>query len=262
MLFCFREEISMRRNNNKIFLVVLIIAIISVIVGIVMLFNHDSDIVKVYKYQNEFRKITKEFNEEDDKESKKKKEKSKSENIKKLKKENSDTIAYLHIPGTKVSYPVMQTVNNKNYYLNHSFSKENSFMGVPYLDERCSIDSSTNLFIYGHNITGKRMFGELINYTSESYYEKHKKMILTTETEEKEYKIFCVMRVAGDSEFYSFTDAENEEEYKSIINQLVSKSIYDCSANINGVTMKNQLMTLSTCADASGKSRLLVIGVD
>lgn len=106
------------------------------------------------------------------------------------------------------------------------------------------------------------MFGELINYTSESYYKKHKKMILTTETEEKEYKIFCVMRVAGDSEFYSFTDAENEEEYKSIINQLVSKSIYDCSANINGVTMKNQLMTLSTCADASGKSRLLVIGVD
>ena len=250
----------MRRNNNKIFLVVLIIAIISVIVGIVMLFNHDSDIVKVYKYQNEFRKITKEFNEEYDKESKKKKEKSKSENIKKLKKENSDTIAYLYIPGTKVSYPVMQTVNNKNYYLNHSFSKENSFMGVPYLDERCSIDSSTNLFIYGHNITGKRMFGELINYTSESYYEKHKKMILTTETEEN--KIFCVMRVAGDSEFYSFTDAENEEEYKSIINQLVSKSICDCSANINGVTMKNQLMTLSTCADASGKSRLLAIGVD
>ena len=40
-----------------------------------------------------------------------------------LKQLNADTVSYLVVDGSKISYPVVQTSDNK-YYLNHSFDKE------------------------------------------------------------------------------------------------------------------------------------------
>ena len=80
--------------------------------------------------------------------------KDKTMNVTKLKGENEDCIGYLEVPGTTISYPVMQTRDNPDFYLNHDFNKNYSFYGTPYLSAYCNLKKSDNLIIYGHNING------------------------------------------------------------------------------------------------------------
>ncbi|MBQ5325386.1 MAG: class B sortase [Oscillospiraceae bacterium] len=61
--------------------------------------------------------------------------------------ENNDFIGWIKIEGTNVNYPVMQTVDNPNFYLKHNFEKQYSNYGVPYLDEECFVDLTNNLII-------------------------------------------------------------------------------------------------------------------
>ena len=45
--------------------------------------------------------------------------------------QNSDFVGWLSIPGTNIDYPVMQTVDEPNYYLKRGFDKQYSDYGVP-----------------------------------------------------------------------------------------------------------------------------------
>lgn len=70
---------------------------------------------------------------------------------------NSDCFGWISIKGTNINYPVMHTPDNPQMYLNRNFYCEYSFSGVPFLDGRCSADS-TNLIIYGHHMNNGTMF--------------------------------------------------------------------------------------------------------
>ena len=67
-------------------------------------------------------------------------------------------VGWIFIEGTEINYPVMQTRNNPDYYLKHSFEKTWSDYGVPYVDEACTVGISNNLVIYGHNMKNGSMF--------------------------------------------------------------------------------------------------------
>ena len=86
----------------------------------------------------------------------------------------------------------MQTPNNPNYYLKHSFEKEYSDLGTPYVQENCDLLTSDNLVIYGHHIKGQKMFGALENYKSKDFYEGHKTVCFDTLTRRGEYEIIAV----------------------------------------------------------------------
>lgn len=88
--------------------------------------------------------------------------------------QNEDMVGWISIDGTTINYPVMQTKDNPNYYLKRNFEKEYSDLGTPYIQEDCDLLSSDNLIIYGHHISGNRMFGALEDYKSKSFYEEHK----------------------------------------------------------------------------------------
>ena len=91
-------------------------------------------------------------------------------NVEKLERENEDCIGYLEVPGTSISYPVMQTRDNPDFYLNHDFNKNYSFYGTPYLSAYCNLKKSDNLIIYGHNINGGKMFGALEQYKNKDFF--------------------------------------------------------------------------------------------
>ena len=73
---------------------------------------------------------------------------------------NNDIVGWIKIDNTNISYPVMQTKENPNYYLRKNFYKKYSLWGTPFLAENCDIKSSDNLIIYGHHINNSKMFGE------------------------------------------------------------------------------------------------------
>ena len=174
--------------------------------------------------------------------------------------QNEDMVGWISISGTSINYPVMQTKDEPNYYLKHNFEKQYSDLGTPYIQENCDLLTSDNLIIYGHHISGNRMFGALEDYKSKSFYEEHKTIQFDTLTEQAEYEIVAVFKMVAYSSsgyrYYDFVDAENEEEFDAYIETCKELALYD-----TGVTADygDRLITLSTCEYSATNGRLVVV---
>ena len=67
--------------------------------------------------------------------------------------QNNDLVGWICVEDTNINYPVMQTVENPNYYLKRGFDREYSSYGCPYVQEDCDVlKPSDNLVIYGHHM--------------------------------------------------------------------------------------------------------------
>ncbi len=71
--------------------------------------------------------------------------KDKTMNVTKLKGENEDCIGYLEVPGTTISYPVMQTRDNPDFYLNHDFYKNilDKYSTLRFIRSNGALDTTT-----------------------------------------------------------------------------------------------------------------------
>lgn len=89
--------------------------------------------------------------------------------------QNEDMVGWISIPDTHINYPVMQTVDNPNYYLKKNFNHEYSDYGVPYIQENCNISTpSDNIIIYSHHMRNGTMFADLENYKSKDFFDNHR----------------------------------------------------------------------------------------
>ena len=184
--------------------------------------------------------------------------KDKTMNVTKLKGENKDCIGYLEVPGTSISYPIMQTRDNPNYYLNHDFDKNYSFYGTPYLSAYCDLKKSDNLIIYGHNINGGKMFGALEQYKEKDFFDRHRKIYFTTDRR-REYEVFAVMSVnVRKFKYWKFIMARDEKDYDEFVQKVLEHSMW----NIGGKPKyKEQILMLSTCDNGKEDDwRIVVVG--
>ncbi len=170
---------------------------------------------------------------------------------------NSECFGWINISGSNINYPVMHTPSNPQKYLNRNFYGEYSYSGTPFLDARCSADS-TNLIIYGHHMNNGTMFADLCNYTDYSYFTEHPTVVLKRKTGAFVYSVFSVMKVKSDDDWYRFTTVGTEKSYNSRIEYAKEKSIYD-----TGITpvYGQQILTLSTCYGYNQDDRILVLAV-
>ena len=184
--------------------------------------------------------------------------KDKTMNVTKLKGENKDCIGYLEVSGTSISYPIMQTRDNPNYYLNHDFDKNYSFYGTPYLSAYCDLKKSDNLIIYGHNINGGKMFGALEQYKEKDFFDRHRKIYFTTDRR-REYEVFAVMSVnVRKFKYWKFIMARDEKDYDEFAQKVLEHSMW----NIGGKPKyKEQILMLSTCDNGKEDDwRIVVVG--
>lgn len=181
--------------------------------------------------------------------------------------ENNDLIGWIQIDNTEINYPVMYTPNNKNFYLHKNWEKQDSQLGLPYIDERCDINDSENLIIYAHCMKDAKMFGGLKEYKNQEYYENHKIIKFDTLYQEYEYEIVSVFvtkvfysdeEVDEDFLYYNYLDLKDEQRYQEFIENIQKKSIYEIDANLN---YGDKFITLSTCDYSYENARLVVIAV-
>ena len=73
-------------------------------------------------------------------------------------------VAWIQIPGIGLDYPVVQGEDNE-YYLYHTFQKENNKAGSIFLDYRNHDDfTDRRVILYGHNMKDGSMFSNLKQY--------------------------------------------------------------------------------------------------
>lgn len=175
---------------------------------------------------------------------------------------NKKLIGWLTIEGTKINYPVMQTVDNE-YYLNHNFDQQKDNNGSLFLDCGCSAyPRSTNMIIYGHHMKSGNMFGNLQKFAKESYWKEHQYIIFDTIYEHATYQVMYAFysKVYDNDElvfkYYQFIDANSPKEFDYYMGEMKELSLYD-----TGVTAKygDTLLTLSTCDHSQTDGRFAVV---
>ena len=175
--------------------------------------------------------------------------------------QNDDMVGWIEIEGTKLSYPVMQTPDEKDYYLQRGFNKETSKHGAIYVQENCDVwTPSDNVVIYGHNMKDGSMFATLLKYKKESYWQEHRFIYFNTLLERHTYEIVAVFKTTATIDkgfdYHLFVNAENEEEFDDYIKTIKKLDYYD-----TGVTAEygDKLITLSTCEYTLTNGRLVVV---
>lgn len=173
---------------------------------------------------------------------------------------NHDFVAWLSIPDTNINYPVMQTIDNPNYYLRRNFEKQHSNYGVPYVQENCDLEFSDNCVLYGHHMNDGTMFADLCKYESEDFYKEHKTIHFDTLSGFGEYEIVAVFKTVAYSQdgfkYYHFTQAESEDDFNSYIEKCKELSLYDTGASAE---YGDKLLTLSTCEYSRTNGRMVVV---
>lgn len=179
--------------------------------------------------------------------------------INKLYEENKDIVGWLKIDSTTINYPIMQNINDPNYYLHRDFYKNYSSYGTPYMAKQCNLNSD-NIVIYGHHMKNNKMFGELEKYKSKDFYNNHKIITFTTLEKEYSYEIFAVFKTTvytkNTFRYYENINFENKKMYNDFINICKDKSLYQTDIEIKD---KEKLITLSTCEYSNKNSRLVIV---
>ena len=176
-------------------------------------------------------------------------------NLAPLYEQNSDCIGWVSIPDTGVDYPVMHTPDEPQRYLRLNFYGEYSRSGVPFLDGRCSLESS-NLILFGHNMKDGTMFSAVTGYADEDYAKEHPVIEFETADGCRTYAVFAAVAVQDTNAWYDFIDAADRESFDRAVSAIRERAQYTTDA---APVYGKQLLTLSTCYGESSSDRLIVV---
>lgn len=155
-----------------------------------------------------------------------------------------------------ISYPIVQGLDN-NYYLSHDAAHNSTQNGAIFVDYRIEGGlEAQNCIIYGHNMRNGSMFGSLINYRDQSYYQRHKTMEVYVGHDLYTYHVFSAYET--DHIGYTYTyNFETEEDYQAYLTDSINKRWYITDIDQN-VTVNDKIITLSTCTNVDDTKRFIV----
>lgn len=155
---------------------------------------------------------------------------------------NPDVWGWISVPGTAIDYPVVYTPDNPQKYLHTNLYGEYSFSGVPFLSEK----PNGGYIVYGHRMKNGTMFADVGKFLDEAFAKTHEVVYLYTAEGKQEYRAVCCTVIRSDNEWYA--DGE-------LKNLLASASVVLREGDISDT----DTLTLSTCRDATGPWRIVLV---
>lgn len=173
-----------------------------------------------------------------------------------LQAENSDCVGWLTIPDTTVDYPIVWTPNDPEHYLRRDFYGNYASGGTPFLDGRNKPQAEgQNLIVYGHNMLDGSMFKPLLQYLTPNFRQTHQDIYLELNGAQYRYQVIADLETNTRSPVYTYTDLNNTAEMEDFRAMLLEET------GLEAVPRTEGYLTLSTCNNQGGNSRLLVIAV-
>lgn len=171
---------------------------------------------------------------------------------------NSDFEGWLYVPAVSISYPVVLGEDN-DYYLTHTFQKEENKSGAIFLDQATSNPFDYyHTIIHGHNMKDGSMFGKLKNfYRDFKTYANNPYFYIYTP--EATYKYLICSYYATNETADTYVIPNTEEAYQEFKAGILSKANYK---SVEGIPESAPIVTLSTCYGANyTEDRLVVHGI-
>lgn len=172
-----------------------------------------------------------------------------------LREENEEVVGWIHIPGTRINYPIMQGQDNQ-YYLKHTWNNYPNGAGSIFLEHQNSADlTDFNTVIYGHNMADGSMFAALHSYAYSWFAEKNPYVYVKTDAGVWRYEVFASYNASTEGTTYglSFNEEQTRQDFLDAAlaqSQIRTKVIPEIT---------DRILTLSTCTGGGYDSRRVVL---
>ncbi len=197
------------------------------------------NLVQIYISKNQIEEETKELKQYVEKQDEESNKNVLSVYWEQLKIENEQIVAWIYVPDCDISFPVMQTTDNK-YYLKHTSNGEYNERGAIFLD--CDANSSfsdNNSIIYGHSVEGGGMFTQIKNFSDETFFVEHPYFYLLTPSANYICDIFTFSKTTQSSVYYTTSFGDFKD---SVVQEMKDNALYS-----NDIEIDESMVTLSTC---------------
>lgn len=166
-----------------------------------------------------------------------------------LKKLSKDCVAWITIDNTSIDYPVMQGVDNYEY-LNKDPYGDYSLAGSIFLDSRNRKDFSDSYsLLYGHHVSGKKMFGALDDFEKPSFFESHTDGWILTSRGLFPLKVLAFLYTQANNDLVFDPDLKGEG---------LADWIRSNAENYNEKAEGGPIVALSTCKSPTSTRRMIV----
>ena len=181
-----------------------------------------------------------------------------------LKKANDDFVGWLRIPDTRISYPVMQTLNSPEYYLDKDFKKQYSASGTLFAASICDVDMPSDVVtIYGHRMKTGAMFGSMGDFLEQDFFAEHEDVIFDTLSGRGEYKIYCLFSEAvgtgNEFAYYLYSVFPDEGFFDDFLGRM--KGFMQIENPLYEPVYGDKVLFLSTCEYTHENGRLVMAAV-
>ena len=177
--------------------------------------------------------------------------------------ENEDIYAWLDIPGTEISYPILQHPEDDAYYLRRNAKGESDSNGVIYSEASYNGRDFTDplTVLYGHNMNNGLMFGTLQEmYSSQEALNEHSEIIIYLPDRELHYEVFAAVPFDKRHILYNY-DLSDKRTFRLFFQEILSvRSLEAVFAEDAAIQSDEKALILSTCLTGNRSKRFLVCG--
>ena len=173
---------------------------------------------------------------------------------------NPDIYAWIEIPGTSISYPILQNEDDSFYFqkdINKKFSTAGSIYTEGTYNEKDFNDPVT--LIYGHNMSSGAMFGALQKaYSSKESLKEHEEIVIYLPDKELRYTVFSAVPFDNRHILYNH-DFTNKRTFRLFFRDIMCvKSLEAVIPEDRYVDDEDKVIILSTCLASDDRNRYLV----
>lgn len=168
---------------------------------------------------------------------------------------NADVVGWLYAPDTNINYPVVQAKDNETY-LHKGLNGKYLRSGTLFADYRNNSPmEDCNYIVYGHSMKNGSMFGMLLHYKKQSYYDKHPVWYYLTPEQNYRVELFAGRVVKTNHLIYQMDI--DEAEFADYLQECISNSTFESDVEIDD---SDAIITLSTCSYEFDQARYVVLG--
>ena len=169
---------------------------------------------------------------------------------------NPDTRGWITLDGTHIDYPMVQGKDDMEY-VNKDATGEFALSGAIFLTAENKPDySDPYMLTYGHHVENGAMYGDVMEFLDEGYFEKNRTgHLFLPDGRARNLEVFAAIECdAYDRMIYSVDDKKGQ--IMNLVNYLKEHSTHFRDI---GIKESDQVMALSTCVSLETNGRAVVM---
>ncbi len=164
---------------------------------------------------------------------------------------NSDVVAWVHMDGTPINYPVVAGRLSPTYYLTHNFSGEESCHGQVQLGFWCGRRiGGRNTYLLAHTMNDWSMFRAVRNLCNQAYLDEHPAIELLTPDAHYVARWFAAAQFHSIDPWPTTTRFADDAAFSAWLERIARGNWL--RTDVPAPDVHSRILTCATCAQSPG----------